>query len=243
MPAAMSSAPRSPSTRRISAVAGVFVAASPSAPSARRQATLTSSVEQYHAAHAEQQPARQVAPRVAHLARDEARRLPAAVREHHGRQRRAEAASSPSEAGRSSSGPPVRACGSATANRPHATSAATARIFRTIKRLCTLLPARTPRQLTTVSSSERERGRDPVGQGRAGQLREVAREGDGDRRHPSRLHDEQQRPAVEERDRRVEGFAQVRVLPADLRAARGQLGVDERARERDGAARRATRRG
>jgi hypothetical protein len=31
----------------------------------------------------------------------------------------------------------------------------------------------------------------------------------------------------------VEGFAEVGVLPAHLGASRGQLGVDERARERD----------
>src|SRR2546423_3361117 len=35
----------------------------------------------------------------------------------------------------------------------------------------------------------------------------------------------------------MEGVAQVRVLAADFGAARGQLGVDERARERDCAAR------
>jgi hypothetical protein len=42
MPTAMSAAPVSPITSRISADAGVFVAAKPSAPSARREATLTS---------------------------------------------------------------------------------------------------------------------------------------------------------------------------------------------------------
>src|SRR5205085_8488485 len=66
---------------------------------------------------------------------------------------------------------------------------------------------------------------------------EVARECDGDGGHAAGLYDEQERPAVEERDRGVKCVAKVSVLSADFGAARGQLRVDERARERDRAAR------
>ena len=36
---------------------------------------------------------------------------------------------------------------------PHTTNIAMARIFKTIRMLCTVLPARTPRQLMTVSNA------------------------------------------------------------------------------------------
>ena len=111
-----------------------------------------------------------------------------------------------------------------------------AAIFKTISTLCTLLPERTPRQFTTVSSASVTEAMAQCGSVEPVSSREVSREGDGDRRHASRLHHEQQRPAVEERDRRVKRLSQVRVLPADLRPTRGQLRVDERARERNAAA-------
>ena len=115
-------------------------------------------------------------------------------------------------------------------------------ILSTISALWTLLPARTPKQLIAVSSSERRAGDRAVGQRQAGQLEEIAREGDRDRGHPARLDDEQQRPAVEEGRHRPPGVAQIGILAADLGPARGKLGIDEGAGDRDRGRRSARRR-
>ena len=78
---------------------------------------------------------------------------------------------------------------------------------------------------------------DQVGHAEAGELDGVAREGDGDGGHAAALDDEEQRPAVEKRDGRMPGVAQVGVLSADVGPQRRELGVDEGAHERDDAAR------
>jgi hypothetical protein len=70
--------------------AGVLVAARPAGPEHAQADPRHREVEHDDAADAEQQPARQVATRVAHLAGEERRRLPAAVGEEHRPQRGAE---------------------------------------------------------------------------------------------------------------------------------------------------------
>ena len=90
MPSAMSLAPRSPSADLSTIDAGVDVAASPSTPSTRRQTSVTARYRHDHADHTDQQSARQISARVAHLAAHEARRLPAAVGEQHRHHCRAE---------------------------------------------------------------------------------------------------------------------------------------------------------
>ncbi len=82
----------------------------------------------------------------------------------------------------------------------------------------------------------------PSGSGRMRQLAEIAREGDRHRRHPARLDDQQQRPAVEEGRHRPVGVAQIGILAADLGPPRGKLGIDECAGDRDRCRRAARRR-
>ena len=72
----------------------------------------------------------------------------------------------------------------------------------------------------------------------AGQIEEVAREGDGDRGHAARLNDEKQRPSVEEGRRLAIGIPQIGILAADLRPPVGQFGIDQRARHGDQSAQR-----
>ena len=55
------------------------------------------------------------------------------------------------ETGSSSAGAAMR-CGAPIKNIPHPTSIAIATILSVIKAFCTLLPARTPRQLTIVNN-------------------------------------------------------------------------------------------
>ena len=89
-------------------------------------------------------------------------------------------------------------------------------------RSASLLPDRTPKQLISVSSASAATATTPSGQRQCGQLVEIAREGDRDRRHAARLDDQQQRPAVEEGWRLAVGVAQIGILAADLRAAARQ---------------------
>ena len=79
-------------------------------------------------------------------------------------------------------------------------------------------------------------GHGAVGDGQMGELLEVAGKGDRHRRHPARLDHQQQRPAVEEGRHRPPGVAQIGILAADLGPPRGELGIDERAHDRDRAA-------
>ena len=111
-----------------------------------------------------------------------------------------------------------------------------ARIFSTISTLCTLLPARTPRQLIAVSSASAPAATAPSGSGQWVELEEIAGEGDRHRRHPARLDHQQQRPAVEEGRHRPPGVAQIGILAADFGPPRGELGIDEGAGDRDRAA-------
>jgi hypothetical protein len=69
-----------------------------------------------------------------------------------------------------------------------------------------------------------------------GELAEIAREGDRHRRHSARLDDQQQGPAVKEGRHRPPGIAQIGILAANLRPARGELGIDEGAGDCDQAA-------
>jgi hypothetical protein len=59
------------------------------------------------------------------------------------------------------------------------------------------------------------------------------REGHRDGGHAAALHDEEQRPSVEEGDQRVIRVAKIGVLSADSGTQRGELGVDERADQGD----------
>ncbi len=62
---------------------------------------------------------------------------------------------------------------------------------------------------------------------------EIARKENRDRGQRPAVDDEQQRDAVEESDDRMVGALKIRVLTADLRVTRRQLGPDERADQRD----------
>ena len=75
-------------------------------------------------------------------------------------------------------------------------------------------------------------GRDqPIAGGEPGDLPIVPAESDRDRRHPAGLRYQKKDPSVDERDRRMISLAQVKILPARARQARGQLGPDERAEQ------------
>ncbi len=79
---------------------------------------------------------------------------------------------------------------------------------------------------------QREQRDQPLRDGRAGELDGVTRKGRRDSGHAAALDDEQQRPAIEKGHGRMPGVAKVRVLTADLRPERGQLGIDEGAEQR-----------
>ena len=83
MPSAINRAPRSPRARRITSDAGVDVCASPSTPSTRRQTNVTARYSAITADDTDHQTRGKIAPRIAHLSADEARRLPTAVGEQH----------------------------------------------------------------------------------------------------------------------------------------------------------------
>ena len=108
-----------------------------------------------------------------------------------------------------------------------------AAIFSTIRALCTRLPVRTPRQLTMARIASTATATGPGGRATPRDFLEIGGEGHRHRGHASRLDDEQEHPAIEKRHSRVVGLAQVCVLPADLRHAARELGVDERPGERD----------
>ncbi len=65
------------------------------------------------------------------------------------------------------------------------------------------------------------------------QLQKISRKRDRDRRHSTGLNDEQQDPAVNERHRRMQCLAQIRILSAHDRQPHRQFRVDESADERD----------
>ncbi len=64
-------------------------------------------------------------------------------------------------------------------------------------------------------------------------VQEITREGDGHRSHAASLRHQQQRPAVNEGDCGMIGLTNVRVLPIQIRTARGQLRVNEGSGECD----------
>ena len=133
--------------------------------------------------------------------------------------------------------PPERAP-AAPASRPAPQSP---RIFSTIKPLCTVLPARTPRQLISreqTSASVATTHRETEG----GHFQEIPRERDGHRGHAASLNHQQQHPAIQKREQRMVCLANVRVLAADSRHPRRQFRINKCSGQRDHAAERPTRR-
>jgi hypothetical protein len=173
-----------------------------------------------HARHAQQQAAREVALRPAHLRGHEGGRLPAAVGEEHGHQRGPQR------------GEPGRRRRGRAGRRGHRQQAeghqpADGQQLQDHERV---LHAAAPAHAQAVHRGEAEQRRRrhrPFPRPAPGQVQRVAREGHGHRGHSPALHDEQQRPAVEEGGQRPERLAQVGVLPARGGTARGQLRPDE----------------
>ena len=102
--------------------------------------------------------------------------------------------------------------------------------------LWTLLPDRTPMQLTSVSRRKHCHGDDAVGNGDVDKFAEIASERDRNGRHAARLDHKQKRPAVKEGRHRTIGVAQIGILAADFRAPCRELRVNEGRGERDEAA-------
>ena len=80
--------------------------------------------------------------------------------------------------------------------------------------------------------TQQGRGRDrPIAGRESGDLAIVAAERDRDCRHPAGLRHQKKNPSIDERDRRMVGLAQIKILSARARQARCQLGPDERAEQ------------
>jgi hypothetical protein len=146
------------------------------------------------------------------------------------------ARSSPKETGRSSSG---KGCTTPPPSTiPTTTRAAIAPDFSSIMALCTLLPARTPRQLMAVSPSSAAAAMARFAGFEARNLAIVFGEGDGYGGHPAGLGDQQQHPSINERHAGMVGFAQVEYWPPESgrrvassaqmkRAGHGQCAADQ----------------
>ena len=128
------------------------------------------------------------------------------------------------------------------APRPNAsaTSATMPATFAAISTLLVRVPARTPTTLIAVSATSADAAAAPHARRTERHERsiDVAREQDRHGRQRSAVDDEQQRDAVEKADDRMVGTLEVDVLAADIGKPRRELGPDERAHERDGAAER-----
>ena len=158
-------------------------------------------------------------------------------REQHRHHRRAERRQQINETGRSKHRMQHRIAARAPGTIPRSTSVAIAPIFSSISTLCTRLPAFTPRQFTTVSNVMVATATNFSGNRPARQFQKVARERYRDRRHAAGLNHQQQHPSVQKSGQRMKRVAQVCILPAHIRHARRQLGIDERAQHRHHAAR------
>ncbi len=87
------------------------------------------------------------------------------------------------------------------------------------------------------SQTQQGHGRDRSISGREpGDLAIVAAERDGHGCHAAGLRHQQKNPSVDESDRRMVGFAQIKILSARARQARRQLRPDERAEQGQAAA-------
>ena len=188
-------------------------------------------VEQDDANHANHQPKREIALGILHLAGDEARRLPPAVREHHRRHGRSDRGKGRD---RSERGIGRRAGCRRRSNQPadHHQRAD----GQDLEHHQPALHIASRSHSKAVHESEdgkRYDGDDAVRHGQTHKLAEIAREGDRDRRHSARLDDEQQRPAVEERRHRPVGIAEIGILSADFWPPCGELRVDQGRGKRD----------
>jgi hypothetical protein len=192
-------------------------------------------VERDHAAHAEEEAAGQVALRVPQLTGDEAGRLPSSVGEEDGGHGGAEGEHGLDSVARARRG---RRGGRGRDEQPpaHDEGGDGGDLEDHQRRL----NAAAHGDAETVHGGEDEqRGHAErrLRKRKREQPSRVAREDEGHRRHASRLHDEQEDPAVQECGQRMIGVAQVRVLSTHSRPTRGQLRVDQRAQERHHAAR------
>ena len=194
-------------------------------------------IQRDDAGDSQQQAARKIAARIAHLSRDEARGLPAAVRKGDRNHRGADGF------GETQRCRPVEQRQRDEANRrpaitPTTTIATIAPAFSSISSVCTLLPARTPKQLIAVSPSSAAAAIEAIAGGQAADLSKISRERDRNGGHPAGLRHQQQHPAVEKRDRRMVGLAQVEILASSAGQPRGEFRPDERAEQREQASQR-----
>ncbi len=194
-------------------------------------------VEHDDAADAEQQPARQVAARIAHLAGEERGRLPAAVGEEHRPQRGAEGGQEaerdgPIEHRRRRFGVPARE------ERAADDEAGDGDHLEDHEEVLRRSPGAHAEAVDDGKRHQRGGGDRRICRTRKrdAELARVAGEGDRHGSHATAQGDEQEPPAVDEAEHRVVRLAKVGILPAHLRTPRGELGPHEGAEHGDDAA-------
>ena len=110
---------------------------------------------------------------------------------------------------------------------PQTTSAPMITIFITIRELCTVLPARTPRQLISVRIPSASAARAPLEMGMCVSSTKIFSKRDGYRGHAAGLNYQKQRPSIKKSDAGVIGLANVGILAADGGHARSKLSVNK----------------
>src|SRR5438874_12896394 len=112
---------------------------------------------------------------------------------------------------------------------PNITSPAIAAILNNMKTLCTLLPARAPRQLMPVSPSQHHSRDHAAVPSYSRKRAKVGRENDCHRSHPAGLRHKKQSPSIYKGNRRMICLAQVQILATGSGQTSCQFSPDKRA--------------
>src|SRR5438552_15747205 len=116
---------------------------------------------------------------------------------------------------------------------PNITSPAIAAILNNMKTLCTLLPARAPRQLMPVSPSKYHSRDHAAVPSYSRKRAKVGRENDCHRSHTASLRHKKQSPPIHKSNRRMICLAQVQILATGSGQTSCQFSPDKRAPHRE----------
>ncbi len=188
-------------------------------------------IKKNHSQDAQKKSQREIPSRIANLAGKEARGLPAAIGKEYRDQRRAQGCDRgpqrPAEERRGSGRRPAQK-EDAAGEQGH-----DGQDLGHHESALEIAPGAHAEAVHQRQSGQHRRGQGRIGERRSAQLAKVQSEGDPHRRHASALDDQQERPAIEKRQKRMEGLANVGVLTSDPWLRRGQLRPDEPAGQRD----------